>query len=410
MKRFPPALWMFPIMGIVALSLFGSVRAARAGQPLLLPDTEATPRMAEWQKLHYGMFISFGMSTFTGAEIDNGKAPSTTYAPTQLDVDQWIRVAKAAGMTYAVLTSKHVSGHCLWDSKVMWRGKPYDYDVATSGNTTDVIAAFVKACAKYGIRPGLYYCMMDCRNNSVPSQQQWTVGKLPDDYYQLVQDQLSELITRYPAIHYYWLDIPRAASAEQRARLYDLARRLNPSGIVLFNAGLGGKYFKPALTVQNSKGESWPTDVLTSERFPANAPFTHSQTWDGKTFYLGYEHCDCLGNDWFWTAKDTPRPDEELFALYDQVVNDLGGNLLLDVGPDRRGRIDEPRIAALTRLKAMIDAPQKYHSLTRHGTARASTVWQNDPQYSAAMAIDGRSDTRWASHVRQARIASAGWR
>ena len=85
-----------------------------------------------------------------------------------LDVDQWIRVAKDAGMKYAMLTAKHTAGYCLWDTKVQFRGKEFDHDVATSGNKTDIIAEFVKACNRYGMTPGLYWCLLDFRNNSVP--------------------------------------------------------------------------------------------------------------------------------------------------------------------------------------------------------------------------------------------------
>ncbi|MEK6570216.1 MAG: alpha-L-fucosidase, partial [Bacteroidota bacterium] len=173
-------------------------------------------KLRQWESLHFGMFIHFGMSTFDGDEFSKGDKPSVLYAPDRLDVDQWIGVAKNAGMKYAVLTSKHVGGHCLWDSKVQFRGKEFDYDVATSGNKTDVVADFVKACKKHGLTPGLYWCLLDFRNNSVPHGPQWTKGRLPDDFYQLARDQFTELIRRYPEVSYYWIDIPRAASAGQR--------------------------------------------------------------------------------------------------------------------------------------------------------------------------------------------------
>src|SRR5213593_4641814 len=84
--------------------------------------------LQKWEQLGYGMFIHFGMSTFVGQELPDGKAPSTTYAPDKLDVDQWISVARDCGMKYAVLTAKHVAGHCLWPSALT------DYDIDTSSN------------------------------------------------------------------------------------------------------------------------------------------------------------------------------------------------------------------------------------------------------------------------------------
>ncbi len=60
-----------------------------------------------------------------------------------------ISVARDAGMKYAVLTAKHTAGHCLWDSKVRFRGKEFDHDVATSGHPTDVVAEFGRLWPAY---------------------------------------------------------------------------------------------------------------------------------------------------------------------------------------------------------------------------------------------------------------------
>jgi alpha-L-fucosidase len=366
---------------------------------LLLTRTTsaATDELEQWRAMKYGMFIHFGMSTFTGREIDNGNKPSTTYAPTDLDVDQWIRVAKDAGMKYAVLTSKHVAGHCLWDSKVQFRGKEFDYDVATSGNKTDVIAEFEKACKKHGLVAGLYWCLLDFRNNSVPHGPQWNAGKLPDDFFQLAQDQLTELIKNYPYISYYWLDIPRAASAEQRRVLYDMIKRLRPGTIVLFNYGFAGKDVHGAFTIESSKGISWPTDVLNSERYPIKVPFTPEQTWQGKTYRLGYEHCDCLAKNWFWVAGDKPRPIRELYRLYRDTVA-AGGNLLLDVAPDRTGSIPDYSVRALMELKKAIDDPAVFAPpLNLNAKVTASNYYRNDATYRPEMAVDDNTGTRWAT-------------
>src|SRR3954469_14978772 len=115
----------------------------------------AIDALRRWESLGYGMFIPLGMSTFVGQELPSGKDPSSLYAPDKLDVDQWVQVARDAGMKYAVLTAKHVAGHCLWPSKHT------DYDVETSGNKSDVVGEFVKACEKRGLMAGLYYCSWD---------------------------------------------------------------------------------------------------------------------------------------------------------------------------------------------------------------------------------------------------------
>jgi alpha-L-fucosidase len=340
---------------LLLLTLFTGVAVSRLVGAAILPDTQESERMREWQKLRYGMFLHFGMSTFTGKELDPGDQLSATYAPKQVDVDQWIRVAKDAGMNYAVLTAKHVAGHCLWDSKVQFRGKEFDYDVATSGNTNDVVRTFVDACKSSGITPGLYYCLLDFRNNTVKPEHQWGRHLLPDEFYELAKGQLTELARNYPAVRYYWLDIPRAASEAQRAELYDLLRRENPGCVVAFNFGFINKTNTAPFTVDLMKGATWPTDVLTSERDVTRGAFNPTQTWRAEKYFLGYEHCDVVGREWFWTAEDKARSTEKLFEIYADTVIRAGGNLLLDVGPNREGRLEEWQISALMALKKRIE-------------------------------------------------------
>ncbi len=367
------------------------VTAAVAAVSLADPGTAAA--IQKWQQLKYGMFIHFGMSTFTGREIDAGDRPSATYAPTRLDVDQWIRVARDAGMRYAVLTSKHVAGHCLWDSKVAFRGKEFDYDVATGGHTTDVVRAFVDACGRYGLLPGLYWCLLDYHNNSVPPGPQWTKGDLPDDFFQLARDQFAELIQRYPEVAYYWIDIPRAASLAERQALYDHIKRLRPGTVVLFNHGTA----QPGGSLGIAQCQAaWPTDVLNTERHPARpGAFTPAQTWQGQSYYIGYEHCDCIAKNWFWVANDPPRDTRLLYRLYRDTVA-AGGNLLLDVPPDRSGRIPPEHVAALMKVKQFIDNPPP-PPLTAGKPAKASNVYKGQAQYGAAAAADDSLATRWAT-------------
>ena len=315
--------------------------------------------MQHWRQWHYGMFLHFGMSTFTGNELDPGDQPSSVYAPKNLDVEQWVRVAKEAGMNYAVLTAKHVAGHCLWDSKVPFHGKKFDYDVATSGNTNDVVRAFVEACRKHGVTPGLYYCLLDFRNNPVSPPHQWGRHLLPDEFFDLVKGQLTELARNYPSVRYYWLDIPRAASEAQRAALYHLLRRENPGCVVLFNQGFINKTNAASFTMELTKGASWPTDILNSEREVIPGVFNPAQAWRGTNWFLGYEHCDVVGRNWFWTAEDKARSTDKLFELYHDTVIRAGGNLLLDVGPNREGRLERWQIDALMALKHRIESERK---------------------------------------------------
>src|SRR5574344_2189642 len=126
------------------LGAFGSSFA----QELILPQPSVQPSRAQQEQIarKYGMFIHFGVNTFTDEEWSDGNIPPSKYNPTELDCDQWARVAKEAGFKYVLLTTKHHDGFCLWDSKYT------DYDVASSPVKTDVVKSLSEACKKYGIK------------------------------------------------------------------------------------------------------------------------------------------------------------------------------------------------------------------------------------------------------------------
>ncbi len=294
-----------------------------------------------WETWGYGMFIHFGMSTFIAEEHPSGDYPSSVYAPSALDVDGWIRVAKDAGMSYAVLTTKHASGHCLWASQQT------DYHVGTSSNPTDVVAQFVATCARHGIRPGLYYCSMDNHHkfgSKTPRDVGWDGAYFTTRAYQDFQTrQLEELLTGYGQVAEIWIDIPQALPRDYRQELYRQLKSWQPDSIVILNQGLGAD-------PSQCNRDAFPTDAMTIER---NLPLGKHDPWfelEGERHYVPAEVCQTLGQEWFWVEGDAPRSDAELLGMY-LVTRSRGANLLLDVAPDRRGVIPEESVAALMRLR-----------------------------------------------------------
>lgn len=303
-------------------------------------------KLRAWESLHYGMFIHFGMSTYDGEELSRGDKPSDFYAPDKLDVDQWISIARDAGMTYAVLTAKHVSGHCLWLSKHT------DYHVGTSGNTTDVVEAFVTACDKHGIMPGLYYCSWDNHHtlgSITPSMTTWEEAFTSRAYQDFQSAQIEELLTQYGPIGEVWIDIPRLLPRGHRHDLYEQIASHQPDAVIMMNNGVGDG---SKLAVDRA----WPTDLVTIERFLPNSEGGHVK-WrqiEGKDYYLPAEVCDPIGKEWFYKEGDQPRSDAELLGMYLVSVS-RGANLLLDVGPDKHGLISPDYAAALMRLQKNIE-------------------------------------------------------
>ncbi len=227
------------------------------------------------------MFINYGMSTFVGQELPDGSSPAAVYAPDRLDVDQWVSVARDAGMRYAILTTKHVAGHCLWPSRHT------TYTVAHSTDRTDVCGSFVEACQRYGLLPGFYYCSWDNHHrfgSVTPSDRgaKWgpwswpvhacaeTAATLPDPaenmpayttslFHNFMTAQITELLTQYGPIAEVWIDIPGVLGRGYRTFLYQHIAGLQPQTVILMNSGI-------------SSGEeydldyAWPSDLIAIER------------------------------------------------------------------------------------------------------------------------------------------------
>ena len=113
-------------------------------------------------KRGYGMFIHFGVNTFSGDEWSDGTVPVSAYNPTRLDCDQWVRVARDAGFRYVLLITKHHDGFCLFDSALT------DYKSTNAPCGRDLVREFVDAVRAEGLRVGLYYSLLDWHHPDFP--------------------------------------------------------------------------------------------------------------------------------------------------------------------------------------------------------------------------------------------------
>ncbi len=281
------------------------------------------------------MFVHFGMSTFIGDECPDGQADLSTYSPDSVDTEGWVKLAKDAGMRYVVLTAKHVAGHCLWPSGHT------DYHAPT-----DVVGQLADAGAKHGLGMGLYYCSWDNPHRFGPV----TAGDVgifnstvTPEYLDFQLKQLEELLTTYAPLFEIWIDIPQVLGPKGRRQCYELCSSLQPKTVVIMNQGCQGSSL---LDVDHA----WPTDVATRERqMPEcarwgqgcdGATIGHLREYeiDGQLYYVPTEVCDCLGYYWFHDERDRPRSPEELAAMK-TLARARGCNLLLNVPPDRTGKI-----------------------------------------------------------------------
>ncbi len=132
------------VLAVLLLSL--PVSAQQVYEPR--PSEKPSRYQKQQIRRKYGMFIHFGINTFNDTEWSDGSLPPGSYRPDTIDAAQWIKTAKDAGMKYVILVAKHHDGFCMWDSRYT------DYDVARSGNATDVVKAVARECRKQGYPSG----------------------------------------------------------------------------------------------------------------------------------------------------------------------------------------------------------------------------------------------------------------
>ena len=340
------------VAGLSATSLGSSLIGYAKSSTLASPARRRTAALADYERLGFGISYHFSMNTFTGDDYETGAVPATTYNPSRLDVQQWLEVAHALGARYAVLTTKHMSGFCLWDAK------DYDYDVAASGNKTDVVAAFVAACREYGLRPGFYYCILDPHNEG---RFDWN-APVGNTYYGIIRQHLTELHSRYPGTFYQLLDITWKLSAEQRWELYRLIKSFSPDCIVVMNQAFyqsrknRGRVCEPA---------SWPTDVINAEdSLPPEEGHNPRVRFQDKTYYLPMEAWIPTGppykpmppmHSWFWREGFRTQNAEVIAGIYRDCMR-RNSNLLLNLSPDKTGRLPEEAVETMREVARRIRA------------------------------------------------------
>jgi alpha-L-fucosidase len=316
--------------------------------------------LQKWESLQYGMFLHFGITTFVQDSIPDSYAlqrnsPATLYAPDRLDVDQWVSVARDAGMKYMVLTAKHVAGFCLWPSKHT------DYTVANATKKTNLVEEFCRACGKRGILPGLYYCSWDNHHRfgsrtrsdvtgtwdqtlDFPKSQE-NLPPFTTSLYQSFQTaQVTELLTQFGPIAEIWIDIPGELGRGYRTFLYQHIAALQPQTVIMMNSGMPD-------AADYNVAYAWPSDLIAIERGgPAESGYRKWREIEGKRYYMPGEVCDPIGKEWFWVPGDKPRPDEELLKQFN-ACRTGGVNFLLNVPPDTHGLIPDDNVAALMRVR-----------------------------------------------------------
>lgn len=301
----------------------------------------------------FGMFLHFGVNTFGNVEWSDGGIQALSYQPDTIDADQWVRTAWEAGMNYVILITKHHDGFCLWDTDTT------PYSVKHSGNPTDVVAAVSKACAKYGIKLGLYYSLWD---RSEPSYTRDFSG----EYVPYMLRQLTELMDgRYGEIVELWLDGSWDKSCAQWRLdlIYDLVKRLQPKcqigvnhtvGVYSEEAGGPEERYQPKNYQEGDPLRMFPSDFRLWDPHMCRADDPKIYTFGGQEYYMPFEMTICSrdGFSWFYSNIYEKKP----LMNVDEIVRNCEtlfaqGNLaVINMPPDVHGRLVEGDVANLMEI------------------------------------------------------------
>lgn len=284
-----------------------------------------TKSQLDYLDMELGVFLHYGIRTFNEEHRDWDMKPMEprTFNPTEQDCRKWISQLKDAGVRYTVLTSKHHDGFALWQTEqteFSIKNTPY------KNGKGDVIREYVDACREFGMFCGIYY---SCSQFDTESR----TGKEYDDF---VVAQLTELLTNYGKIDYLWFDGCGSAGHKfDDERIVKTIRTLQPEIIV---------------------NGSWGDDIRWARNEWGVISLNNINRKDGKSgFYPG--ECDCcvVRNQWenFWfyneTHKDCIRTPEEILGMYYHSIG-KGANLLINIGPDRRGLLPESNVALIKHM------------------------------------------------------------
>jgi len=285
-----------------------------------------------WKDTRFGMFIHWGPVSLKGTEIGwsrGNEVPVEEYDnlykqfnPVNFNADEWVSVAKEAGMKYIVFTSKHHDGFCNWDTRYT------DYNIMNSPFHRDVMAELAAACKKQGIALGFYYSTCDWHHPDFPLTSPG--GKVEREVYDLdryteyLKNQSIEIIENYGPLLVMWYDVPQRFDSIRGQKVIDRIREVQPGILVNNRSGAKGDFDTPEQRIGS---------------------FQNDRPW---------ETCMTIGTQWAWKPDDIIKSTEQcLHSLIRSAGGD--GNFLLNVGPGPDGQIEPLQVERLKKIGAWLD-------------------------------------------------------
>ncbi len=280
----------------------------------------------------FGLFIHWGMYALTELQEqafarydlprEEYEALKHRFNPVSYDPEQWVLMAKAAGMKYICFTAKHHDGFCMWDTKHT------DYGIMHTPYGKDVLKMLADACRKHGMKLGLYYSNPDWHHPkgcNPHSSHQWKAVNpdAPDfePYRAYIRNQITELLSHYGPIYTLFWDIPPMISDPS---LNEYVRKLQP-GIYINDRGFDAG------------------DFSTPER-------EYEQPDHGRRYPRMTEACNAIDVQSWGYRRDTDFYSyRHLLSSIDKTMA-MGGSYLLNIGPRADGTLDPKHAERIRRI------------------------------------------------------------
>ncbi len=322
------------------LFVFNLLASGLLAQEKDLP--KPTPAQLAWHDTEFYLFFHFGPNTFTNLEWGHGTETEDLFNPTQLDCDQWCRIAKQAGAKGVIITAKHHDGFCLWPSQY---SKHTVRESKWRNGKGDVLRELADAAKRNGLKLGFYLSPWDRNHPKYGTP----------EYNDVYANTLTELLTSYGELFEIWWDGANGEGPNGKRQVYDfhrfeqIAAQLQPNAVIFSDIGPGCRW------AGNENGlilteTNWCTlDTAGYKRGDGGPPQdTLNRGNENGRNWIPAE-CDVsIRPGWFYHAEEDAKvktPDQ-LFNIY---LNSVGrnANLILNVPPDRSGRIHAQDSASL---------------------------------------------------------------
>jgi alpha-L-fucosidase len=310
-----------------------------------------TKAQLDWAEAEIGVLIHFDMQVFKPHyewRRDMGKHPdASVFDPKQLDTDQWIKTAKAAGAKYAVLVAKHCSGFSLWPTKA------HEYSVKNSpwkNGEGDLVKDFVASCKKYGLKPGIYASTTANGYLQVDNPGKVLSGDPEEQkrYNKIVEMQLTELWTNYGPLFEIWFDGGVLPIEKGGFDVLSLVKKYQPNSIA-FQGPFG--YKNNIRWVGNEEGVApypcWArADSTTSASGVIEIKGLNGNPnglfWCPGEADFPLRLNSSFQGGWFW-HKDQDNKIRSLEELMDKYTKSVGRNtnMLLGIVVDDRGLVPD---------------------------------------------------------------------